>query len=266
MNIHGVVVDEAVHPLNATVSILETGQSQPTGSGGAFRFDNLRPDVYFLTARADGFHSKTLSVTPEAAAADSLRFVLEAMPTNVPYNTTVHFRGHIECALETLILSPSCDSLLTDPSVHQHAVFSTNSSTLLLVDNNWKTVVTDVVFDPGTQPALDGLRITVRGSHNVSSLGAYQQYGRFNASHPFTFRIEPGATYPDGTGGPVPENTTVFKFDVYPQSKEWHKVCEVPPVGSECFLGVGAGKDVQFDLYMTVFYVQKAPDGFTVRK
>jgi hypothetical protein len=37
-------------------------------------------------------------------------------------------------------------------------------------------------------------------------------------------------------------------------------------VGSECFLGVGAGKDVQFDLYMTVFYVQKAPDGFTVRK
>ncbi|MEA3203615.1 MAG: CarboxypepD reg-like domain [Thermoplasmata archaeon] len=264
MAIHGVVVDEALHPLGATVTILETNASQATGAGGAFRFDDLRPDVYFLTARSTGFRAQTLSVTPEAAQ-QPLRFQLAANPSDAPYNTTIHFRGRVECALEALIISPSCDSVITDPKALGHPElgrFNTTNSVVVDVEDGWRTVVGTLVFDPSGQPGLDGLRVTVQGTHNQSALGTYQQYGRFDGQDSFAFRLEPGATYADTTAGPVPQNTTAFKFEVYPQSHLWHVVCVPPGEGGTCFLGLGAGLDVGFDLYVTTFYGQPAPDGF----
>jgi hypothetical protein len=266
MSIHGVVLDEALHPLAATVTILETNATQATGPGGAFRFDGLRPDVYLLTARSAGFRPETLSVMPDTAG-DELRFQLQDNPTDAPYNTTLHFRGILECALEVLIISPSCDTLITSPQGLGHpelGLFNSTNSVTTDVQDGWKTVVTDVVFDTSSQPLLDGLRVTVQGTHNQSALGTYQQYGRFNDTKSFTFRLEPGATYPEDTGGPVPQNTTAFRFDVYPQSKGWHAVC-APPGSGTCFLGVGFGMNVQFDLYITTFYGQPAPDGFTFK-
>jgi hypothetical protein len=267
MSIRGVVVDPAFHPLSSTVTILETNTSQATGAGGAFRFDNLRPDVYFLTARSEGFRPRTLSVTPEASKK-AVVFQLEANPSDAAYNETIHFKGTLECALEALILSPSCDTLITDPKGLNRpdlAQFNSTSTVVVDVQDNWKTVVTDVVFDGSTQPLLDGLRVTVQGTHNQSALGTYQQYGRFNGPHPFTFRLEPGASYDEGTGGPVPQNTTAFRFNVYPQSLLWHATPCLPVPVPTCFLGVGFGVDVQFDLYITTFYGKPAPDGFTLR-
>lgn len=264
MSIRGVVVDAGIHPLNnATVTILETNQTLRVSPGGLFRFEGLRPDTYILTARATSYRAQTLSVTPETAK-DELRFQLDVIPGAVTYNETARFHGNIQCALEVLILSPSCDSVLTiipgAPSV-----FNTTSNALLPVEDGWRTVVVDVVFDPAAQPAMDGLRVTTLGSHNASSLGNYQQYGRFHDAKPFTFRIEPGQNYTDDTAGPVPSNTTVFRFEVLPQSIAWHAVC-VPPGSATCFLGVGVGHDVSFDLYITTFYGKPAPTGFTLRK
>lgn len=265
MAIHGVVVDEALRPLRANVTLLETNTTRATGADGVFRFADLRPDVYFLTARAAGHRSQTLSVTPEGAQ-DPVRFVLAANPSDRPHNTTVRFRGMLECALEALIVSPSCDALVTDehglgqPDLAQ---FNSTNSVTVDVQDGWRTVVADVVFDASSQPLLDGLRVTVQGTRNQSALGTYQQYGRFDGKESFTFRLEPGATYDDTTAGAVPQNTTAFRFDVYPQSLGWHAVCD--PSGGTCFLGVGAGTDVQFDLYITTFYGAPAPSGFTLR-
>jgi hypothetical protein len=264
MTIRGVVVDAALHPLQANVTILETGAVRETGAGGAFRFEDLRPDVYFLTARSAGFRAQTLSVTPEAARQE-VRFQLEATPPQGPYNQTHHLRGAFECALEVLILSPSCDSLITDEHGLGHPElgrFNDTSALTVDVQDGWRTIVGDLVFDGSSQPLLDGLRVTVKGSHNQTGLGTYEQYGRFDGRGSFTFRVEPGATYPDGTAGEVPQNTTSFKFNVYPHSHAWHTLCVA---GGPCFLGVGAGLNVEFDLFVTVFYGAPAPEGFTMR-
>ncbi|MCA1811587.1 MAG: hypothetical protein LC623_06200, partial [Halobacteriales archaeon] len=139
-----------------------------------------------------------------------------------------------------------------------------NNTSVISVDvqDGWKTIVGDLVFNT-TQPLLDGLRVTVQGSHNQTGLGTYEQYGRFEGQHSFTFRVEPGASYPDGTAGEVPQNTTSFRFNVYPHSHAWHTACIA---GVACFLGVGAGLNVEFDLFVTVFYGAPAPEGFTLQQ
>ncbi|MEA3143582.1 MAG: Carboxypeptidase regulatory-like domain [Thermoplasmata archaeon] len=256
--IHGVVVDEAVRPLAANVTLVERDETQVT-VGGSFRFDRLAAGIYTLKVRAPGYVPQNLVVSTEGD--DAVRIQMAALRGARAYNTTMHFHGHIECAMEALIITPSCDTLLADPRVGGPSLFKANFSALLPLDPSWRTVVADVAFDPASAPLLDGLHVTVRGSHNSSALAEYEQYGRFSGAQPFQFRVEPGMSYPDGTSA-VPENTTLFKMDVYPQGMGYHAACVPPGEGGTCFLGVGAGQDFEFDLYLTVFYVDPAPAGF----
>ena len=100
------------------------------------------------------------------------------------------------------------------------------------------------------------------GLSDADMLNEYEQYGRFQDTKPYTAVLEVGQTYPDGTG-PVPANLTALDLVVYPQGHGWHQVCE-PTDEVGCFLGAGAGIDVTFDLYVTVFYNQPVPEGYTL--
>lgn len=259
VTIHGVVVDPALRPLAANVTVVETNQTQST-QDGAFRFVDLAPGVHALRVTATGFLGQTLTISPEAAASE-VRVVLEPIPGLAPYNLTLHFHGFIECALEALIITPSCDTLLADPRVGGPTLFNTSTSAMVPVDTAWKTVVADLVFDPSADPTFPGFHVTVRGAHDDDALASYQQYGRFEGTKPFQFRIEPGQTYPDGTSA-VPANTTRFKMDVYPEGLGYNKVCDPSGMFFDCALGVGAGQNVEFDLYVTLFYVSGAPKDF----
>lgn len=259
MTIEGVVVDAAIQPLaGATVTILELNATQLTGPTGTFRFEDLPVRSYFLTANAPEHMAKTLSVDSSGA---TLRFQLDAMPTERAFNVTIPFKGHIQCALEVIIISPSCDSLIT--YVGQDPVFEQDFTANLPVGRNWKTVVGDLQFDASAYPLLDGLRVVARGTLNQSDTGTYEQYGRFFGSEPFTFRLEPNGTYPEGVT-PVPAQASLFQFDTYPHSHGWHALC-APPGSETCFLGAGAGLDISFDLFLTVFYVEAAPEGWSFR-
>lgn len=261
MTIQGTVVDEALHPItNATVRLHELDRTVTVGAGGTYVFTDLVPSTYFLTATAPEHIAKTLSIESKDAG-QGLHFVLERLAQNVSHNVTVKFQGHFECALEVLIISPSCDSLLTDPRVGGPRLFNSTNAATFGVEGNWKTVVIDVVFEPQDQPGLDGMRVVAQNPLNQSSLGTYVQYGRFNGSESYTIRLEPGGIYEEGVA-PVPLNATTFRVVAYPHSHGWHEVC-VPTYS--CTLGVGVGLDVEFHLYITTFYVEPAPEGWTLR-
>ncbi len=260
MVIRGSVQTLDLSPLvTANITIQPLNLTETTAADGSFAFPALPLAAYDVTAEATGYLSRTISVSP--GHNDSLLFTLapiEATPTQ----ETQRYKGHLQCAAEYLILAGSCDRVLT-AAPGAPTVFDQLSIFEHHVPDNWETVVVDVVFDSGAASTYDGLRVTVRGSDDADQLNEYEQYGRFHDSSAFTFRIEPEQEYADGVV-PVPRNATALLFDVFAQGHGWHELCD--PTGSfGCFLGVGGGIDVQFELVVTTFTFQPAPEGFTLR-
>lgn len=267
IDLRGHVFSPALIPIaNATVTVIATELSEVTDQDGAFDFGRHEPRIYTLRATATGFMETSLTVTPEHAG-QAIRLVMQPSLPTQPYNQTFQFTGIMQCAFEALIISPSCDSAIAaaNDEIENRGggrpiplLFDTNQSFVFLAEPGWRTLVIDVVFDGDAHPGLDGLRITVRGSLDPDSGGEYTQYGRWNDAHSFTARLEPGGSYDEGTEA-VPENAVGFQVDTYPHSHLWH-AGEASP-----FLGVGFAQNVRFDLYATLFYVEPAPAGFTIR-
>ena len=251
MTVSGVVQDEDARPVEgATVTLLGQNRTRATDAAGAFVFENVPVGFHVLRADATDFLPAELTARPDGGSV-SVVFVLQRFAEE-PYHQTVQFQGVMQCAAEYLIISPSCDALLEfagGPSVTEdETVFEA------AVEPNWRTLVLDLEFDDGAHPGLDGLRVTVRGATDRADTGTYEQYARLYGAD--TYRIQPGGEYEDGTG-PVPQNATTFQFEVYPHSHAYHP-------GGAGLLGVGLGVDVTFDLYATTFYVEDAPDGWSI--
>jgi hypothetical protein len=258
MRVAGLVESDTLVPLgNATVAIVGLNLTVQTDDVGGFAFPPLEPRVYSVEARLAGYRSTVLVARPETNPG-SLDFVLQRALASVPRQDQFHYRGLLDCGYEALILAGSCDQGTGTLGNQTRFDFP------LAV--GWRTTVVDVLFDPKANPGLDGLRLVVRGQGQADKLDSYEQYGRFHDSSPFTARLEPGTTYPDGTA-PVTGNITRFLLDVYPQGQLYHQACvpDSPAGKGQCALGAGFGANIQFDLYVTVFYVNPAPEGFTLR-
>jgi hypothetical protein len=259
MSIVGLVQDEAFAAVpGAEVQLRLVDRSTTTDAAGNFRFDGLVPSAYLVDVRAGGYETATLTAEPTTALNASLNFILARPLSLRPSVEVVHFKGILQCAAEALIISGSCDNVLT--AADQGQLFEDTSTFQLALRPRWHSIVVDVDFDPGTAPGVDGLRLVMRGIDDSDQLNDYQQYGRFHDVAPYTARMDVNGTYDDGVGA-VPANLTAIEFVVYPQGYAWHEGC----AGETCFAGVGGGTDVEFDLYVTVFYNQLAPEGYTLR-
>lgn len=260
MAIVGLVQDEAFAAIpGAAVTLRLVNLTTVTDAAGGFRFDGLAPSAYLVDVAADGYEPATLTAEPSATLNASLNFVLARPPSLRPGTEVLHFEGLYQCAFEALIIPGSCDVLL---EMAGQSAFDDTSSFQLGLRPNWRSVAIDVDFDLSATPGLEGLRLVVRGIDDSAELNEYRQYGRFSGGEPFTAVLDVNGTYPDGSA-PVPGNLTALELVVYPQGHGYHEVCQ-PPDQSTCFLGAGAGTDVAFDLYVTVFYNQPAPAGYTL--
>ena len=258
MDIVGLVQDEGFVPVaGAHVALRLTNRTATTDASGGFRFDGLAVSAYLVDVNATGFEDQTLTAEPRDGN-QSVNFVLRKPTSLRPRTEVTHIRGFLQCASEELIITGSCDAAST--SFKGPGVFNDTSTFDVGLGRRWDSIVVDVDFD--SQPGIDGLRLVVRGINDGDTLGSYQQYGRFHDSTSFTARLDVNGTYPDGAAS-VPGNLTIVRMDVYPQGYGWHDACD-PVVTHDCFLGAGAAIDVSFDLYVTVFYNQLAPDGYSL--
>ena len=261
MTIVGLVQNATFSPVaGAQVSLRLTEFAATTDAGGLFTFTGLPLSPYLVDVVAEGFENATLNAEPQANV--SLSFILSVPAPAIPAPVTVHFTGYYQCAFEAIIIPGSCDILLDGTG---QDVFENQSTFFTGLGPRWATAVVDVDFDP--QPGLDGLRVTLRAKSDTAQIGVYEEYGKFHGPESFSFRVEPEQLLPEGDR-PVPANLTALQLDVYPHGHGWHALCTEPvppavPPGS-CPLGVGAAQNVQFDLYVTVFYVEPAPSGFSL--
>ncbi|HUR26206.1 MAG TPA: carboxypeptidase-like regulatory domain-containing protein [Candidatus Thermoplasmatota archaeon] len=261
MAIVGLVQDEAFNAVGgAQVSLRLVNHTTVTDAAGAFRFQGLTVSAYLVDVNATGFEPATLTAEPSADGNSSLNFVLLQSTSLRPRTELSHFKGIFKCAMEALIIPGSCDTAST--TFGGPGVFNDTSVFQVGLGRHWQSIIVDVDFDPANSPGLEGLRLVMRGVNDADKLNEYEQYGRFSGTGSFTARMDVNGTYEDGTAQ-VPGNLTLAELVMYPQGHGWHEVCDPRPEG-DCFLGLGAGTDVQFDLYVTVFYNQRAPDGYTL--
>lgn len=267
MSIVGLVQNETFAPVaGALVSLRLTEHVATTDAGGAFSFRDLPLSPYLVDVVAAGFANATLNAEPVHNV--SLSFVLLRPATLVPEPVKLHYQGSFDCAFEAAIITPSCDTVLDvvreesppapDPVPQQPDVFQDISTFEAVLGARWSTVVVDIDFD--AHPGLDGMRLTLQGKNDSDQLGSYEKYGQFYGAQPFSARLEPGRSY-EGGDREVPLNATMMQFELYPHSHFWHPTC-APAFG--CPLGVGAGLNVQFDVYVTIFFVDPAPEGYSL--
>jgi hypothetical protein len=263
MAIVGLVQNETFAPVaGAQVSLRMTDHVVTTDADGLFGFRDLPLSPYLVDVTATGFENATLNAQP--AHNVSLSFVLLRPVPTIPEPVQLHYQGSFDCAFEAAIITPSCDTTLdlvreatpeTPEAVpEQPDAFEDISTFEAPLGARWSTVVVDIDFE--SHPGLDGMRLTLQGKNDADQLGSYETYGQFHGAQPFTARVEPGQSY-EGGDREVPLNATMMQFEVYPQSHFWH------PAGAGV-LGVGAGMDVQFDVYVTIFFVDPAPEGYSL--
>ncbi len=263
MSIDGIVLDDRFDPIvGATIRLSPGNATTISDEEGKFAFRDLPRVGYRAEATAEGFSSQTLVITPRDTS-NTIAFSLGPAAA-APYQESFRFRGFIECAAEAFIISPSCDSLVAfangqvgDGSGPFPIPFVTNSTFDFDTSKNWKTVIADVVFDASDHPGIDGLRASALGLRAVNELTTYEKYVDAHDTKSFTLRLDAGVTYDEGI--PVPETGTSLRIEVYPQSHGYYATCDLV-----CMLGVGTAVNVSFEVLVTTFYMEAAPEGWTL--
>lgn len=111
--IRGVVIDEAVRPLNnVTVFLLSANKTAVTKRDGAFGFEGLEPGTYFVHASKFGFEAIQTNV--DVVAGDSepaiTKMTLKAVPSLQPYVEPFSSSAFITCGAAVILTSVGCNT------------------------------------------------------------------------------------------------------------------------------------------------------------
>jgi hypothetical protein len=127
-----------------------------------------------------------------------------------------------------------------------------------------------MVWDEPATNQLDGMRVYLEKA-NITADGHSHKIARADGpASPLAVRVDRGIvhetadTYP-GTDTPValePGGEEAL-VRVFPRGHFYDETKQICDSDGKCFLGLGAGLDLRFTVYATVFYNAPPPDGFT---
>ncbi len=258
----GIVQDSRFQPIvGAEVTLNEMNLTDLTGPSGRFSFPEIPAGVYSVTAVAEGFVNLTIPISPTFDG--ELLFQLDDAADPVEIFTD-SYTGRLQCAAEYIIISGSCDRVITE--FGGPGLFSETAQFLHGVTEGWATIVVDVSFDPANLQGFEALRVSTKAGDSADELGSYERFARHSSGESFTFRIEPNQTY-EGGDAPVPMDIDALLFDVFAQGNGYGTVCvpeQSPQRPGDCFTGIGVGIDLEFDLLVTSFYGAPAPEGYSL--
>lgn len=98
--LQGTVVGPDQAPLeSALVEVISLDLNQTTNEGGEYRFENLEPRDYLVVVTKDGYKTKTQRAIIEDGKIFELNFQLDERPALAPYSSLMLFRGFISCQI-----------------------------------------------------------------------------------------------------------------------------------------------------------------------
>lgn len=272
----GRAVDDELVPLpNITITLVESASQTLTAADGSFSFGDVPIGEYSVAATHPMYEETLVEVDVVVDEETVLELGLVKKPEYRPFNLTVPLEGQFECGAELPIITGPCwtfvegvscgapvNNCVTDP------VFKSKYEFRFDVAPRWETLVAELVWTSGAT-AMDGMRMYVENT-NVSAQGAHgtavsKVHGN---KQPLTLRIDRGQpalgheTYAGGAPAYIPDEGGTQQIRVFPKGQAYDQTSQVCS-DSGCLLGVGVGMDVTFTVYLTIFYNQAAPAGFS---
>lgn len=236
--LEGTVQTTDLSPLEgAKVALNGREDNRTTDAAGYYRFENLEPGDYIVTASFDAYRPKQQRAIIEDLKVFQLDFILEEIPSTQPYHTIQDFRGRVACQLAYQTTPentqrPNCGAV--DPNNRQQKDFS--------IEPGAAQVQVELVWTPSTA-ASRVLTIT------AESLG----------ENGIQFAHDRGES-----GLKVVISQSLLRKNM-PDGGTIRVLVEAAPsiTGDEAALDAGLAFQQDFTIYFTTFYIEPGPPSFS---
>ena len=230
--IAGVVVDEAIRPVpRANVTLVAAGKNVTTDDEGRFAFEGLEPGTYFLDAAAHRFAKAQVSADVAAGEVSTVRILIARLTTVEPYQQTLNFEGFIDNYL------------------------------------GYANFVAQVLA-PGTLACKCAFEVPVSGNLTTVVMDAI---GEVTVENPGTPATVPGDAYWEVLAGGAQGSLRGSSYDEFPllehflseDFEEDDGTIENSAIGVRITCGVWPCVRMSYDLYVTLWYHEEAPEGWS---
>jgi hypothetical protein len=272
--IRGIVVTQAIVPLqNVTVSLTD-GRNQTTDAEGAFVFNDLEPGDYFVSASKLGYVSQQAAATVVAGdpSPPITKIILQADPAaRAPYYEQFVLQGYIQCGTTTSVVAVAVCSIpngclgLCGDTAFTEDVFGMFVPVLEVPMHIQHEVIWDATQNTGDMLSL-AMRTATQEQYDGGSydrdiggdvIGTSPLLGIINQTMILDERNEIGV---NGTGlAPA-----VFSGGMEGTNPPCVPVPETPATnpGNLCGFATGAAINQKFEMYTHVFYGYTPPEGW----
>ncbi|HUR69893.1 MAG TPA: carboxypeptidase-like regulatory domain-containing protein [Candidatus Thermoplasmatota archaeon] len=255
----------------AGVNVTVANDSQLTDATGLARFPALAAGTYTLLATKTAHRAAQQEIAIVAGQESHAEVVLaaedggqHAHKLGFASHTDVYaFQGHFDCSATYVIIPGDCLILVENatnqaglPDPVSNATSERNVIDFPL-DVNWSALVVEMTWDASTAPASDGMTLALEPAEAPVD-GHSAKYARVDGSSPLRIDLAPGVQHPSATEKDMPNAAggEVIRARAFVRGFGHH------PAGTD-FLGVGVAKDFDFTLYVSVFYGEPAPEGYS---
>jgi hypothetical protein len=277
--IEGTVFDEESAPMGGVQVAIQTADgvagSTLSDVTGRFTFSSLAPGTYQVYASALGYESAAKAVQVQAGSVSPAQFVLIKITLIESYYETLPFKGFFDCTWSNPTGSGNCGY-----------IGQTNGTTGNPLEPQWvnskrkwnyesgpnvMSVLHDLTWTPGS--FATGSKMSMTFSHGPLEDGTIRagthRYCWATGTNPVQLKWTRDAPDEVGecltgsaqVGGSVPGPETIDPEGMTLQSFVSTGNGAIPVVNSD--LPVGLAYQQPFEIYISIFHGEQAPDGFT---
>lgn len=254
----------------AGVNVTVGEQSTTTDIAGTARF-TLPQGNYTLVATKAAHRSAQQEVVIVAGGETTAEVVLaaedggqHAHEVGFDAHTDVYaFEGHFDCTAVYVIIPGDC--LIVVENVTSTAglpdpVSNTTTERNVIdfpLDVNWSSLNVEMVWTEPNPPTSNGMTLALEPAEAPVD-GHAAKYARVSGLSPLRIALAPGVQHETATldDMPNPQGGEVIRTRAFVRGHAHN------PGGTD-FLGVGVATEFAFTLYVSVFYGEPAPEGYT---
>lgn len=260
-SVHGLVLTEEFFPI-AEANVSFPDMDPPlwvlTDASGRFAFAFLPPGDYLLSVDAVGYEETVQRVYVRAGQSTEAGAILQAKPSEVPYDELLIFEGYWFCGFQYMLAGLYCAPLNT---IRFNASY----------EDGWNHTHYEQHVEPGSGFTTSGRANVFVTAFNGSAGSDRWVIERFIDDLPLLLDLYPGYegfqdSQPVGltTPVPMPPDAESVEYLTFPQGS-FHNETQViyPDTYTTYNQGIGTTLQTRFTIYSTQFYYGGMPPAYS---